>query len=83
MRVARSTWLVRTGAIPVFTIAVAASLGPTFAHENHAPLPTKGVTVADNNILLSDKAREAIGLTTVEVTLGDLHREGGIPCAGY
>jgi len=74
MRVARSTWLVRTGAIPVFTIAVAASLGPTFAHENHAPLPTKGVTVAGNNILLSDKARQAIGLTTVKVTLGDLHR---------
>ena len=55
---------------------VAAALGPvaTLAHENHAPLPTKGVTVAGNNVLLSDKAREVIGLTTVKVTFGELHR---------
>ena len=43
-------------------------------HENHAPLPTKGVTIAGNNVLLSDKAREAIGLTTAKITFGDLHR---------
>lgn len=76
MRVARSTWLVRTAAISAYMIAVAAALGPatTFAHENHAPLPTKGVTVAGNNLLLSDKARQAIGLTTAKVALRDLHR---------
>ena len=57
-------------------IAVAVAVGPitAFAHEDHAPLPTKGVTIAGNNVLLSDKAREAIGLTTMKVTLGDLHR---------
>jgi RND family efflux transporter MFP subunit len=44
------------------------------AHENHAPLPTKGVTIAGDTILLSDRAREAIGLTTVKVAFGDIHR---------
>ncbi len=74
MRLARSAWFVRSATACL--IAVAAAHGPThaFAHENHAPLPTKGVTVAGNNVLLSDKAREAIGLTTAKVTFGDLHR---------
>ncbi|MCL4204149.1 MAG: efflux RND transporter periplasmic adaptor subunit [Pirellulaceae bacterium] len=44
------------------------------AHENHAPLPTKGVTIAGDTIMLSDKAREAIGLTTAKVEFGDIHR---------
>ena len=44
------------------------------AHENHAPLPTKGVTIAGDTVMLSDKAREAIGLTTAKVQLGDIHR---------
>jgi cobalt-zinc-cadmium efflux system membrane fusion protein len=44
------------------------------AHENHAPLPTKGVTVAGDTIMLSDKAREAIGLTTAKIEFGDIHR---------
>ena len=76
MRVARSTRFVRTAAIPILVIGVAAALGPATAaaHENHAPLPTKGVTVAGNNVLLSDKARVAIGLTTAKVTFADLHR---------
>lgn len=76
MRVTRSTWLVRTATIPACIIAVVAAFGSalTFAHEDHAPLPTKGVTIAGNNILLSDKARVAIGLTTAEVTFADLYR---------
>ncbi|MHC4405903.1 MAG: efflux RND transporter periplasmic adaptor subunit [Planctomycetota bacterium] len=76
MRVARSTWLVRNAAVLAWLAAMAAALGPAtaFAHENHAPLPTKGVTVAGNNVLLSDKARVAIGLTTAKVTFADLHR---------
>ena len=76
MRVVRSTWFVRTAAVAACTIAVAVSLGPAtaVAHENHAPLPTKGVTVAGNNVLLSEKARKAIGLTTEEVTFAHLHR---------
>ena len=76
MYVARPTWLIRSTAVGVVLIAVTVPLGPpvAVAHEDHAPLPTKGVTIAGNNVLLSDKARVAIGLTTVKVTLGDLHR---------
>ena len=44
------------------------------AHENHAPLPTKGVTIAGDTIMLSEKAREAIGLTTAKIEFGDIHR---------
>ncbi len=44
------------------------------AHENHAPLPTKGVTIAGDTIMLSDKARQAIGLTTAKVHFDDIHR---------
>ncbi len=44
------------------------------AHENHAPLPTKGVTMAGDTIMLSDKARAAIGLTTAKIRFGDIHR---------
>jgi len=46
----------------------------TQAHENHAPLPTKGVTIAGDTIMLSDKARAAIDLTTAKVKLDDIHR---------
>lgn len=54
--------------------AALAMLGEAVAHENHAPLPTKGVTIAGDTIMLSDKAREAIGLTTVKIQLSDIHR---------
>ncbi len=54
-------------------VALATS-GDAEAHENHAPLPTKGVTIAGDTIMLSDKAREAIGLTTAKVEFGDIHR---------
>ena len=76
MCVTRPTGHVRRVAIAAWLIAVAVAVGPTasFAHEDHAPLPTKGVTIAGNNVLLSDKARVAIGLTTEKVSLGDLHR---------
>ena len=76
MPIARSTLLARTAAVLAWLAGVAAALGPATAlgHENHAPLPAKGVTVAGNNVLLSDKARVAIGLTTAKVTFTDLHR---------
>jgi cobalt-zinc-cadmium efflux system membrane fusion protein len=64
----------RLAAPAAVAMAVLVALGQAWAHEDHAPLPTKGVTIAGNNVLLSDKARKAIGLTTVKVTLGDLHR---------
>ncbi|MBC8869215.1 MAG: efflux RND transporter periplasmic adaptor subunit [Planctomycetes bacterium] len=51
-----------------------ASAAVAQAHENHAPLPTKGVTIAGDTIMLSDKARKAIGLTTAKVELDDIHR---------
>ena len=44
------------------------------AHENHAPLPTKGVTVRGDQILISAKGREAIGMTTAKVALANLRR---------
>lgn len=67
--------MVRSLAVPALMAGAAvAMLGEAFAHENHAPLPTKGVTIAGDTIMLSDKAREAIGLTTAKVQLSDLHR---------
>ena len=65
--------MVRSLAVPVL-MAGAAMPGEAIAHENHAPLPTKGVTIAGDTIMLSDKAREAIGLTTAKVQLSDIHR---------
>ena len=44
------------------------------AHEDHAPLPTRGVAIAGDTIMLSDKAREAMGLTLAKVGFGDIHR---------
>ncbi len=41
-----------------------------WAHEGHAPLPTKGIEVdpAKGTLLLTKPAREALGLQTIEVT---------------
>ncbi len=58
----------------VVCLAIVQSMGTLIAHENHAPLPTKGVTVAGNNVLLSVKARKALGLTTEKVSLEDVHQ---------
>ena len=44
------------------------------AHDGHAPLPTKGATVQGNQLLLSERARKAIGVTTAKVTLADLRK---------
>ena len=76
MRYRQALWSAGIVALLAGAGGTAGILGPVtvFAHEDHAPLPTKGVTVAGNNILLSEKARKAIGLTTVEITFGDLHR---------
>ena len=75
MRLHRILAMVRTLAVPAFMAGAAlAMLGEALAHENHAPLPTKGVTIAGDTIMLSDKAREAIGLTTAKVQLSDIHR---------
>ncbi len=47
---------------------------PLLAHEGHAPLPTKGATVQGNQVLLSERARRAIGVESAKVTLGDVER---------
>lgn len=74
MPVVRSALLTRPAVVVVASSAMAMTFGlaTSFAHEGHAPLPTKGVTVSGNTVLLSDKARKAIGLTTSEIVLGDL-----------
>lgn len=64
----------RATALTVLVGAALAAPEVVEAHENHAPLPTKGVTIAGDTIMLSDKAREAIGLTTAKVSLGEIHR---------
>lgn len=65
---------VRTVAAVAVLAIVFLTAGVVVAHENHAPLPTKGVTIAGDTIMLSDKARAAMGLTTAKVTFGDIHR---------
>jgi membrane fusion protein, heavy metal efflux system len=66
---------VRTVTVIVLTVSpISPVRDQAVAHENHAPLPTKGVTVAGDTIMLSDKAREAIGLTTAKIEFGDIHR---------
>lgn len=72
----RTRLAVRFAAILGWIVGTVVAFGPSegFGHEGHAPLPTKGVTVAGKNILLSDKARKAIGLTTAKITFGDLRR---------
>lgn len=75
MRLQGNLAMVRTLAVPALVAGtVLGVLGEAHAHENHAPLPTKGVTIAGDTIMLSDKAREAIGLTTAKVRLSDMHR---------
>ena len=68
------TLIRRHGVLALVAGVALATSGDVRAHENHAPLPTKGVTIAGDTIMLSDKAREAIGLTTAKVELGDIHR---------
>ncbi len=55
------------------TVAIAILCAPLLAHEGHAALPTTGVKVSGNTLLLSEGSREAIGLDVVEVREGNLH----------
>jgi membrane fusion protein, heavy metal efflux system len=52
--------------------------GSAVAHENHAPLPTKGVKIVGDMIMISAKGREAIGLTTAKISLANLSRVVGV-----
>lgn len=60
------------GLLAVIAASVPAS---TLAHEGHAALPSTGATVDGNQVLISEKARQALGLKTATVTLADLSRE--------
>jgi cobalt-zinc-cadmium efflux system membrane fusion protein len=44
------------------------------AHDGHAPLPTKGAIVQGAQLLLSERARNAIGVETAKITLADLRK---------
>jgi membrane fusion protein, heavy metal efflux system len=61
-------------ALTAAVLAAVAAPGVAHAHEGHAPLPTKGAAVQGDRVLLSEKARGAMGLDTAKVTLGDLRR---------
>src|SRR5205823_2592840 len=45
-----------------------------FAHEGHAPLPTKGATVKGDRLMLSASASKAIGVQTAKVELAEVQR---------
>ena len=62
---------VSPAALLLLALAVA---GPGLAHDGHAALPSKGATVDGDKLLLSEAAREAIGLELGKVTLEDLCR---------
>lgn len=66
----------RSVRVALLVAVMAAASGPmsAAAHEGHAALPTKGATVQGNQLLLSAKARQALGLETAKVALGDLRR---------
>jgi len=46
---------------------------PATAHEGHAALPSTGATIDGDQLLLSQAARDAIGMQTGKVSLADLH----------
>lgn len=54
--------------------AVLLMQGTAFAHEGHAPLPTKGATVRGNQLMLSASASKAIGLQLGKVELADVQK---------
>jgi RND family efflux transporter MFP subunit len=68
--------LFRAAVRPTAGALLAAHLAAGIAagHEGHAPLPAKGGTVAGNTILLSERARKSIALSTVKIDFGDIRR---------
>src|SRR5215213_7636273 len=64
----------RLVALPVAALTALAVAATPHAHEGHAPLPTKGATVQGDRVMLSEKARRAIGVEVAKITLGDLRR---------
>jgi cobalt-zinc-cadmium efflux system membrane fusion protein len=60
----------RTLVVVLLLYFVLASIA--LAHEGHPAIPTTGATVHGDELLLSKRARKAIGLTTAKVTLADM-----------
>ena len=54
------------------TFCVMWAAAPSSAHEGHAALPSKGVTVVGERVYLSPGAAKAIGLETAKVSLEDV-----------
>jgi cobalt-zinc-cadmium efflux system membrane fusion protein len=70
-----SNHLRRAGALlapPAFVALFIVARQVALAHEGHAALPTKGATVQGEQLLLSDAAAKAIGMTLAKVELKDL-----------
>src|SRR5262245_47697201 len=57
---------------PAFLVLFTVAGQVALAHEGHAALPTKGATVQGEQLLLSDAAAKAIGMTLAKVELRDL-----------
>ena len=53
-------------------LTAAALVRPAFSHEGHAALPSTGVKLDGNQLLVSPPAIKAIGLETHKIVLGDL-----------
>jgi len=70
----RSHLTALTSSWPLIVLTVLASPNLCQAHEGHAALPTKGLTVQGNDLLLSKGARTAIDLQTEKVVLADIPR---------
>jgi cobalt-zinc-cadmium efflux system membrane fusion protein len=66
----KSTWPLKR--LLACLLAASLSAGVVQAHGDHEPLPTSGVTVVGERLLVSAAARQAIDLTTAKVTLADL-----------
>ncbi|MCI0459358.1 MAG: efflux RND transporter periplasmic adaptor subunit [Gemmataceae bacterium] len=61
----------RPAALGALAVLVTVAVTWLWAHEGHAPLPTKGaqIDVAKGQVILSREAREALGVQTAEVEL--------------
>lgn len=61
----------RTTSVTI-VLSLFVGMGITQAHQGHPPIPTTGATVYGDELLLSEGARDAVGLTTAKVSLADM-----------
>lgn len=69
--VCRAIWL---KAVLALSVLLVGTPGSASAHEGHAALPSTGATVVGDQVLVSERARKGLGLTTATVTLKNLSR---------